>query len=110
MAAKVQEVLLRALPELLRERAVDLTDDGVFEYAFPVSDRQEVFEHLFNSAFIILGGDLWESVEDGFRPCGDNWAVNLDNGEDVAEKWAKFVASFPVHAGHYVTFVVRAPR
>lgn len=110
MAAADQEILLRALPQFLRKNAVDLTDDGVFEYAFPVSDRREVFEHLIESGFVILGGDLWEFVEGGFRPCGYNWSVSLGNGEDAAEKWAEYIARYPVRDGHYMTFVVCAPK
>jgi hypothetical protein len=104
MATARQDLLLGALPVPLQARAVDLSDEGSTEYAFPIECSAEVFEILREAGFAILGGDLWRMAGSGFCPGYESWFVNASS-EDRTSAWNSFLAQFRDDSECYVTFV-----
>ena len=106
MAHPRQQELLAALPAALRDQAIDLSDVGSAEYAFPVECLEQVFRALSASGFVILGGDLWRRNERGFGPSHEGWYADRPGG-DVETAWNRFMHVTPDEDGYFATFVVR---
>jgi hypothetical protein len=106
VASAQQDALLSALSSSLQGEAVDLSDEGASEYAFPVEISSEVFDALLIANFSILGGDLWKKEDDGFRSCHDGWFANSSSA-DSSSAWRNFRERLPEAAGYYLTFVGR---
>jgi Immunity protein 40 len=109
VASVRQDALLSALSSSLQGQAVDLSDEGASEYAFPVEISSEVFDALLIANFSILGGDLWKKEDDGFHSCHDGWFAN-SSSVDSSSAWRNFRERLPEAAGYYLTFVVRRLR
>ena len=105
MAAKRQEDLLARIPTLLRKCAIDLSSEGSGEYAYPISKAEEVFDALIGSGVVILGGDLWKIVSDGFASCHVGWYSKQNDGGDASDRWHEFAMRIPNEDAYYVTFV-----
>lgn len=106
MAHPRQEELLAALPAALRERAVDLSEVGSAEYAFPVDCVEQVFDLLAAAEFLILGGDLWQRKGLGFEPAYEGWYVESPDA-DSQLAWNRFLHIIPEGGEFFVTFVVQ---
>ncbi|MEU0236325.1 hypothetical protein ABZ234_01410 [Nocardiopsis sp. NPDC006198] len=86
--------------------AVDLSDEGAHEFAFPSIVACGVFSALEFGGSSILGGDLWKKVDGGFAFGKESWHFGSDG---CAEKrWEVF---FDLFSGEdsYFSFVFRSP-
>lgn len=106
MASARQEQLLAALPADLQVDAVDLTEEGAAEYAFPVADSERVLDILKSEGFEIVGGDLWNVVDDGFSSSHEGWFIGPQRSS-AASALHEFLSTVPSHGERYMTFVAR---
>ena len=108
MAAAMQERLFAALPADLQAGAVDLSEEGAAEYAFPIENSLRVLEILGAQGFEVVGGDLWAAVADGFSSSHEGWFVESSEGNAILAL-RKFLSTGPRGDGYYMTFVARQP-
>ncbi|GII33461.1 hypothetical protein Pmi06nite_69030 [Planotetraspora mira] len=106
MAHVRQEALFAVLPTSIQERSADLTDVGSAEYAFPVDCLDQVFHILVQNDFVILGGDLWRKVPEGFEPVFEGWYTDSP-GEGAISAWRQFLIAASREPKYFATFVVQ---
>jgi hypothetical protein len=106
MAAVMQERLLAALPADIQAGAVDLSEEGAAEYAFPIENSERALEILGAQGFEIVGGDLWAAVPGGFSSSHEGWFVESSEGGAILAL-RKFLSTAPRGNGYYMTLVAR---
>ncbi len=64
------------LPPALLEKAISLESLGINEYVWTWRDALMVINILTSNRILVLGGDVYSPIKDGFRPTYDNWYGN----------------------------------
>ncbi|WP_150255360.1 hypothetical protein [Nocardiopsis deserti] len=72
--------------------AVDLSDEGAHEFAFPSIIARDVFDELVLAGCSILGGDLWKRIDGGFVFGQESW--HSGKVRSVEREWEVFFDLF----------------
>ncbi|AKB28472.1 hypothetical protein MSSIT_1753 [Methanosarcina siciliae T4/M] len=71
-------------PEILLEKAVDLKEIGIYNYAWKSDESIATVEFLANNGFIILGGDVFSLNNEVIESTGDSWYFESENIREKA--------------------------
>ncbi|MFF8768330.1 hypothetical protein ACF07Q_27765 [Nocardiopsis dassonvillei] len=93
------------IPEELFACAVDLSDEGAREFAFPSTVARDVFDALVFVGCSILGGDLWKRVDEGFAFGQESW--HGEGGGNGKKEWEAFFDLFS-EENSYFSFAFRS--
>ncbi len=99
------------IPEKLLELAVSLEQFGLNEYAWKGSDIYKVIQVLENAHISILGGDVYQLVDNTIFQTLDSWYINKSHNDNFylrsCETAREFIRSYELaNRGNYLYSIV----
>lgn len=76
------------------DKQIDLHEKGIIGHVWPITDRDEVIEALYNENMVILGGDILKLKDGKYFYESSNWYYNGDSCEESVKKAKEYFASW----------------
>ncbi|EAD5867980.1 hypothetical protein OPJ22_002184 [Listeria innocua] len=87
------KAIQKIIPKSTWSKKINLEDSlGVNEVAWHYSDIVQVINILTRNGYIILGGDVYQLLNDSIEVTYDNWYINAEKNKEgirLSEKKAK---------------------
>jgi hypothetical protein len=101
---RVARIVEQFVSAELMARGVDLAIEGSENYGWLRDDALKVVEQAEEAGLLVLGGNVWISVEGRYRPAHDNWYCqsSSEQGGDVARcarSAREYISSYRQPAG-----------